>query len=687
MKKLRSFIVLLLSVSLFFSTFNFSTWRVHAQDDVTKINHFYSADTVVSGTTTPNMVVKYVGPNNKYDEMYGVFSAVSNGDGIFKIYVGNHQANSTFTINTYDTNGNLIDSDEVFVLTASLGAYFSLGFSLYTMVEDQGEMGGIPLQRPMPSIYFKASQDSKIEIVVNDKIIKTVMAGGGYQSLECPQIHFGDFVKIRVSKGNVVKTYQLLATSYDIADQFLYTYPISISKVTSWSDSISFYLPPNLKYSGLLMNTKDRLPTGVIKQAYDGNTKRVPLTLYDGEFENVIYYANLGLSTSPKPDIDPVSQISKEVTGAATANSLITVLDEQNTKLGESVTDENGRFAVPVNKLEPDTIIKVETRMPNTDKYDYSLTSVEEVYVDELSDNKDYITGQSSFGTEAEVFLLDSNPTMSSLSLEGASTKSSKKSIGKFPLNKGSMFNLYIGKQKANSIIQVVLKENGKSLSLPSKMVKDKTAPVVTGIRNNGLYKIDVIPLFNEGNATIDGKTYVKGTKVVKEGRHKFIVKDLAGNTTTVIFTIDKTAPVISGIKNNGFYKVNVTPVYHEGKATIDGKTYVRGTKITKQGLHKFIVKDRAGNTRTILFTIDKTAPKAPTVSKVKTSSRSISGKAEKGAKIYVYKGKAKVGITSVNSKGKYSLKIKKQGKGTKLTVYAVDKAGNKSKSKSIKVS
>ncbi|MED2971760.1 Ig-like domain-containing protein [Fictibacillus sp. B-59209] len=684
MKKLRNFIITFLLVFLFSSTFNFSTWKVHAQDNVTKVNHFYSADTVVSGTTTPNTRVKYVGKNN-YGETYGVFSAVSNSDGIFKMYVGNHQANTTFTIYTYDSTGDLIDSDEVFVLKASLDAYFSIGFG-NKMVEDQGEIGETPIKRPMPSVYYTASQDSKIEIMVNDKIIKTDKAGGGYRLLECPEIHLGDFVQIRVSKGNVIKTYELLATSYDIYDKFMYVYPISTSKVTSWSDSIRFYLPSNLKFSGLLTNTKNLLPSGVIKQSYDGNTTIFPLTLYDGEFENVIYNRSIKLSTSPKPDIEPVSQISKEVTGFATENSLITVLDEQNTKLGESLTNENGRFAVPVNKLEPDSIIKVETRIPNTDKYDYSYTSVEEVYVDDLSDNNDYITGQSSFGKEAEVFLLDSNSMIKSLSVNGATTKISKKSIGKFTLNKGSMFKLYIGKQKANSIIQVELRENGMSLSLPTKIVKDKTAPVISGVKNNGLYKADVIPLFNEGDAIIDGKIYVKGTKITKEGHHKFIVKDSVGNTTTIVFRIDKTAPVISGIKNNGLYKVNVIPVFHEGKATIDGKTYVKGTKITKEGHHKFIVKDNAGNSTTLLFTIDKTAPLTPTVNKIKSSSRSLSGKGEKGSEIYAYKGKVRFGHTSVNSKGTYSLKISKQRKGVILTVYAVDKAGNKSKSKNIKV-
>ena len=105
-----------------------------------------------------------------------------------------------------------------------------------------------------------------------------------------------------------------------------------------------------------------------------------------------------------------------------------------------------------------------------------------------------------------------------------------------------------------------------------------------------------------------------------------------------------------------------------------------KGTKITKQGKHKLIVKGNAVNTTAVVFTVDKTAPLRPTVNKIKSSSITLSGKAEAGAKIYVYRGKVRVGYATVNSKGTFSLKIAKQRKGVILAVYAVEKAGNKSK-------
>ncbi|HCS9116948.1 TPA: hypothetical protein OTG90_002395, partial [Staphylococcus pseudintermedius] len=43
-------------------------------------------------------------------------------------------------------------------------------------------------------------------------------------------------------------------------------------------------------------------------------------------------------------------------------------------------------------------------------------------------------------------------------------------------------------------------------------------------------------------------------------------------------------------------------------------------------------------------------------------------------------RGSSKIGQATVDAKGNYKLNIKAQKKGTKLTIYGVDKAKNKSK-------
>jgi hypothetical protein len=52
-----------------------------------------------------------------------------------------------------------------------------------------------------------------------------------------------------------------------------------------------------------------------------------------------------------------------------------------------------------------------------------------------------------------------------------------------------------------------------------------------------------------------------------------------------------------------------------------------------------------------------------------------------------MYNGSKKIGQGVVDSRGNYKVKIKAQKKGSTIAVYAQDKSGNKSKSKTVKVS
>ncbi|WP_269429934.1 Ig-like domain-containing protein [Bacillus sp. FJAT-27231] len=47
-----------------------------------------------------------------------------------------------------------------------------------------------------------------------------------------------------------------------------------------------------------------------------------------------------------------------------------------------------------------------------------------------------------------------------------------------------------------------------------------------------------------------------------------------------------------------------------------------------------------------------------------------------------MYNGKNKLGQGTIDKKGNYNVKIKAQKKGSTLTIYVQDQAGNKSKSK-----
>ncbi|WP_369435940.1 S-layer homology domain-containing protein [Lysinibacillus fusiformis] len=137
----------------------------------------------------------------------------------------------------------------------------------------------------------------------------------------------------------------------------------------------------------------------------------------------------------------------------------------------------------------------------------------------------------------------------------------------------------------------------------------DKTAPTVTGVTNGGIYKDKVTVGFNEGTATLNGVNFASGTEINQDGSYALIVTDVAGNVTTVNFTIDSTAPTVTGVTNGGAYKDKVTIVFNKGTATLNGAAFTSGTKVDKEGTYTLVVTNTAGRVTTINFTIDKTAP------------------------------------------------------------------------------
>lgn len=141
------------------------------------------------------------------------------------------------------------------------------------------------------------------------------------------------------------------------------------------------------------------------------------------------------------------------------------------------------------------------------------------------------------------------------------------------------------------------------------KFTIDKTAPVVTGVSYNGLYNHHVTVHFNEGTATLNGEVITSETVVSLDGTYSLFVTDQSGHVTIVKFTIDKKGPIVTGISNNVLYNHDVTVIFNEGTATLNGKAITSGTVVSKEGTYTLISTDQAGNTTSVRFTVDKTAP------------------------------------------------------------------------------
>ena len=131
-------------------------------------------------------------------------------------------------------------------------------------------------------------------------------------------------------------------------------------------------------------------------------------------------------------------------------------------------------------------------------------------------------------------------------------------------------------------------------------------------------------------NITVLGKQipiyeYVKMPEdgiVDEEGQYILIAYDKAYNVTAAKFTVDRTAPVVTGVEDGKYYNTDVTINIEEAnlnEVMILGTTlyknnlpveFKNGDTITADGNYKLVAKDTAGNeAEPVTFVIDKTAP------------------------------------------------------------------------------
>lgn len=133
----------------------------------------------------------------------------------------------------------------------------------------------------------------------------------------------------------------------------------------------------------------------------------------------------------------------------------------------------------------------------------------------------------------------------------------------------------------------------------------------------------------------------------------------------------------------------SVTKYYYTSHG--NGKLQNIANLSLKKGTYYVQISHSSGLYDQIPYTLrvnerDITPPAQPAVNTVKSSHTTVTGTAEKGATIIVYKGSKAIGKATVGKDSKYSVKIAKQPKKTTLRIVAVDTAGNRSKARTIVV-
>jgi len=407
-----------------------------------------------------------------------------------------------------------------------------------------------------------------------------------------------------------------------------------------------------------------------------------------------------------KPTINEVGDSDILIKGNADKETAI-VITKNGSILGTGYSDSNGRFSVSIPRQVANTKLVVYAEKNGVKSDEATLIVKDKTApvvskVNSVSDSATSVTGT----TEGKAVV---------------TVKAGAKILGQATADAKGAFQVKITKQKAGTKLTIYAEDSAKNKSKEITVtVADKTAPVVSKVNSVG-----------DSTTTVTGTTEGKAVVTVKAGTKKLgqatadakgafkvkIAKQKAGTKLTIyaedsaknkskeitVTVADKTAPVVSKVNSVGDSTTTVTGTT-EGKAVVTvkagSKKLGQATADAKGAFKVKIAKQKAGTKLTVyaedkvknkskdvIVTVkDKTAPGTPTVNKVTTKTTSISGKAEKGATVYLYKGSSYIGKNVVNKNGSYKINMKKQKKNTTLTLYAQDKAGNKSKKKEIKV-
>jgi uncharacterized protein YjdB/uncharacterized protein YuzE len=214
----------------------------------------------------------------------------------------------------------------------------------------------------------------------------------------------------------------------------------------------------------------------------------------------------------------------------------------------------------------------------------------------------------------------------------------------------------------------------------------DKSAPIISGINDGDVVNTNVIPKWSDGSALISKNSgaftvLTAGTVLSTNGYYTVKVKDAAGNESVVKFTIDTVAPTISGISGGIVTNLTVNPGWSDGTAYLSQNnnafiTIAPGYKITDDGLYILKVKDKAGNSTQIIFTIDKTPPELAGIPESGLTKENVTISWEDGTGL-IARGDGDFtpiqSNTTVSGDGEYVVKIQDDAGNTTEKKFTID--------------
>lgn len=318
-------------------------------------------------------------------------------------------------------------------------------------------------------------------------------------------------------------------------------------------------------------------------------------------------------------EVSPVSDRDVLISGTTEAGAKV-VAKVNGEEIGQATADETGKFEITIAKQAAG--MKIEVTAVDTAGNESAATEL--IVSDKtppttpvVNEVNDFDTNVTGKGEAGSTIIISVGDTV----------------LGQAVVNQDGSFNVTLSsKQKGLTVLTVVSIDNaGNRSSVVEVKVVDKTPPAT--------------PVVNE----------IKDYDTVVTGKAEAGTKIIVSVGTTMIG---------QGVVNeDGNYSVSIS----KQKA---------GTKVS------IVSVDESGNRSTVVerTVIDKTPPAAPVVERLGDHDKNITGKAEAGSTIIVTVGNVIIAQGITNQSGIFDLELsKKQKEGTKVTIVAIDKAGNRS--------
>lgn len=318
--------------------------------------------------------------------------------------------------------------------------------------------------------------------------------------------------------------------------------------------------------------------------------------------------------------------------------------------------------------LPQDSIVRIKS---NTEKEKAFSNNKEFTLYGNSSMGKALVTNDIGYGSGDDWLNLKAGvyymKCRSELYMSGTSNHTIKVSIGAVPLSKAVTFTQTPNGNKTSVIVDV--KQHFAEASVIRYEYAEGNVTASSSWNGTGL-KSPQFTVTKNGWYTV--RIYVRSTVAWNQDMYYYVPINVKG--------IDTTAPKISGVSPNKYYKKAVTVKFSDTgsgikSALLNGKSIKSGKKVKTDARYTLKVTDKAGNSKTVKFVVDKKAPTTNIKAKTYYASVKITFKDKTaGIKAATLNGKKIKSGKKVTANGSYTLKLTDKAGNKKVIKFKIEK-------------